>query len=219
MTGVESKISVIHGGYDPDAAQQSQPETRQSRNKEFTIGYMGKFDKAGFPWKAFLLALKRLISNDPQPKLKLNICGHVERETKDFIKEHRLEKYVICHGFLSHVEAVKRIEESDLLLVLLYETGYSKSIVPHKLYYYLAMGKTIMAIAEEDGEVADIINRTGTGEVVSLRKPDGILNSLAKYYKLWSQCGTLKNSPDFNEIKKYDYSTIAEQLAKVIKAD
>ena len=51
-----SKITVIPNGY--DGRERAVPMT--ARTDEFTVGYMGYFDKRGFPWKEFILALKRL---------------------------------------------------------------------------------------------------------------------------------------------------------------
>jgi len=142
----------------------------------------------------------------------------VENETKRFIKKNGLAKYVFYHGIVPHNEAVRKTRKNDLLLVLLYQTEYSKSIVPHKLYHYLGMGKPIMAIAEEDGEVANIINTTMTGKVVSIIRPDRIFDILAGYYDEWKGCGTLKYAPDSEEIKKYDITFSAKKVCDIVKS-
>ena len=75
---------------------------------------------------------------------------------------------VIVHGNLPHADAFDIVGRCDMLLLLMFETPYSKAVVPHKLYYYLAMGKPVLAIAEENGgrgrhnkEDKDGCDRTG----------------------------------------------------------
>jgi hypothetical protein len=134
----------------PDISDQSV----RNEKKEFYIGYMGNFDKHGLPCDKFLLALKRMLSIDGDNKIKVIIYGHMSAKTKYFIAEHNLTKYVDHRGVVPHFEAYKEIQKCNLLLLMLIEAGYSKAWVPQKLYHYLGMAKPIMAIAEEDGEIA-----------------------------------------------------------------
>jgi len=213
----ESKISVIHGGYDPKdmAAIQSRYHIR---NTEFNIGYMGQFDKPGYPWKELLLALKKLVTMVGNDMVRLNIYGYVSRAAMRFINENNLDDNAIWHGIFPHGEAFRMTSDNDILLVTQTEAGYSRSIVPCKVYHYLAMGRRILTIAEKDGELASIVRRTNTGEVVSARTDDGIFNSLKKHYEEWKNSGQLRYAPDCDEIKKYDLSEIAGKLSEIIKS-
>ena len=56
--------------------------------------------------------------------------------------------------------ALAQIAPCDILLVLLYETAYSPAIVPHKLYHYLGLGKPILALGPESGEMFRILSET-----------------------------------------------------------
>ena len=181
-----------------------------------TIGYMGYFDKPGFPWREFLSAMQRISALNGY-RIELNICGYVSKQARDFIAAQDLGDAVHLNGVLPHHDAVRKARENDLLLVLLYETGYSKAIVPHKLYHYLIMGRPIIAVADEDGEVADIINATRTGAVVSARKADGIYNLLLNYYKGWERSGSIIHEPFLEEITKYDSKRLAGELSRTIE--
>jgi glycosyltransferase involved in cell wall biosynthesis len=209
------KISVVRGGYDPEDLENIDP-LKTTDDGIFNIGYMGKFDKNGFPWRESLAALKAL-ANSHGPNIRLNICGHVAEETRRYIKNNGLEELVVCHGIFSHAEAVKRTAKNDLLLLLLYENRYSRSIVPHKLYYYLGMDRRIVAIAQEDGEVADIINETNSGEVVSAKAPSRIYDVLAGSYKQWKTNHVLASTSDREKVSQYDITLNAQKLAAIIK--
>jgi len=213
------KISVISGGYDPEDLEGLTPADRLSDNGAFNIGYMGKFDKAGFPWKQALAAIRKLTASRPGIKLRLNICGHVADETRLYIRANRLDKYVFCNGVFPHTEAVRRTIKNDALLLLLYETPYSRSIVPHKLYYYLAMGKPILAIAGEKGETAAILNDTGAGKAISVKNPELFYDTLTQYYDEWESKGSLVSAADPAKIAKYDITQNAQKLADIIKSE
>jgi glycosyltransferase involved in cell wall biosynthesis len=212
----ENKITVIPNGYDHLEVLEDIDITEVDKNKAFSVGYMGYFDKPGFPWKEFLRAIKKMVLLNKNIRLKLHICGHISNKGKDFIEKNNLNNFICAYGVLTHFEAIKIMRESDLLLLFLYETKYSKSIVPHKLYYYLGINKPIMAIAEEDGEVSNIIKKTKTGHVVSATKPDKAITILKNYYQKWEKCGKINYMPNLSEIKNYEFIRLTEKLSKTI---
>lgn len=213
-----TKITVVTLGYDPKEMIDSTNQSERDENKEFSIGYMGNFDKHGLPYDKILLAIKQMVVLDVDIKIKIIIYGHMSTPTREFIKKHNLTRYVDHRGVLPHFEAFKEIQKCDLLLLMLIEAGYSKAWVPQKLYHYLGMSKPIMAIAEEDGEIAHIIKSTRTGKIVSAEKPDVIYNMLFSYYEEWKTTGIIKYEPNTKEIEKYDIIKLTKTLSETITA-
>jgi glycosyltransferase involved in cell wall biosynthesis len=213
----ENKITVITNGYDAEEINAVVDQINRKGKGEFSIGYMGFFDKPGFPWKEFLLAIKRMIQTERGIKIRVNICGHVSDNAKRFICDSGLTTYITLHGVLPHSEAITKIIENDVLLLLMFETEYSKAIVPHKLYPYMGMHKPILAIAEENGEVANILRITGTGKVISAKRDDGIYKTLVEYYQEWKNCGGIRYDPNIKEIEKYEVSKLTEKLSYTIR--
>jgi len=212
----KEKITVITNGYDPEEMPDICNQSVREENKEFSVGYMGNFDKHGLPCDKFLIAIKRLVSLGDNIKIKVIIYGYISPKTKKFIADHNLTRYVDHRGVVPHFEAYKEIQKCNLLLLMLIEAGYSKAWVPQKLYHYLGMSKPIMAIAEEDGELAHIINNTYTGKVVSAKKPDGAYNMLVSYYEEWEKTGSNKYKPNIKEIEKYDIIKLTKKLSETI---
>jgi glycosyltransferase involved in cell wall biosynthesis len=210
------KITVITNGYDPDECCRFNNELLKSRNSVFSIGYMGNFDKEGFPWQNFLNAIKEIILGNKDIIIRINICGYISKNAKDFIKKWALESVVRMHGTLPHFEAFKNTQNNDLLLLFLYETKYSKAIVPHKLYHYLSMNKPVFAIAEEDGEVAHIIRKTNVGIVVSKKKNAVMKQLLLQFYREWFERGYIRYEPNRTEIEKYDVVKLTKKLALLL---
>jgi len=215
----EEKTSVIPGGYDPSEFSVKFEARTEAERHEFTIGYMGTFDKRGLPWKEFLSAVKSLVASREGIKLRVNLCGYITNETLQFIRKAGMDTYVISHGMLTHADAIRLMKKSDLLLILLYETPYSFAIVPHKLYYSLRMNIPILSVSEENGEVADIINRTQTGKVVSINRKEGIFKLLTDYYNEWKTSGGIKYLPNPCEIEKHNVMNHTEKLVKIIEGN
>ncbi|MGA3175233.1 MAG: glycosyltransferase family 4 protein [Syntrophorhabdales bacterium] len=215
------KITVIPNGY--DGTEKRTGPSRTAGRSDFTIGYMGYFDKKGFPWQDFLLSLKKLVSSPPYPRIKLHICGYMSMEAKKFIQDRGISAHIVHHGDLPHAEAFDLIGRCDLLLLLMFETPYSRAIVPHKLYYYLAMSKPVLAIAEKGGEVDDIIGRTGTGTTIPASDRGEIERFLSDRYMEWQARGALLYAPDPAEIEVYEYGnltlTLKETMERVLSAD
>lgn len=211
----KNKISIITNGYDPnDIFLNAKPNSLE--NVELRIGYMGFFDKPGFPWKEFVLEMKKTLLLDNKVKIMLNICGNVSSQAKSFIQEQGIREYVNYIGNITHSDAIKEMKRNHLLLLLMYETDYSKAIVPHKLYYYLGLKIPILAIAEKNGGVDNIITSTNTGEVISLRNYHDISIELKKYYYDVAKNGSINYSPNCNEIEKYNILSLTNILLKDI---
>ncbi len=208
------KITVITNGYDPEEV--SGNDNRGRKRNEFLVGYMGFFDKPGFPWSEFLLAVKELILNGKN-KVKINLYGYLSDKAKNFIEKNDLLDFVCFHGMLPHFEAFQETRKNDLLLLLMYETDYSGGIVPHKLYHYLGMLKPIMAIAEQEGEVANIIKATNTGKVISQKNTDEIYNILSDFYDEWEFSNYIKYEPINEELAKYDVIKLTEKLSRLLE--
>ncbi len=211
------KITVITNGYDPfEVCKESDQLIEDEDNSVFNIGYMGYFDKPGFPWKEFLLALKKLLFLNKRNKININMCGYISEKAKRLIDKMGLKDCFCFQGILIHSEAVKRTRKNDLLLVLMYETDYSRAIIPHKVYHYLGMHKPIMCIAEEEGELASIIKTTRTGRIVSTKKINGIFDTLHEIFEEWKRFGSITYTPNVKEIEKYDIKKLTKKLSETI---
>lgn len=208
------KIAVMRLGYDPDECS---PQAGISPRDGFTIGYLGNLTKDLFPWREFLQALKAVRARAPELQVRLEICGHVSAEGVRHITAEGLMNAVTLHGVLAHRDAVAIIRNCDALAVLLYETPYSRAIVPHKLYHYLGMRRPILGIADEDGEVASLLARTNTGHVYSKDNMPGLEAAISGYAETKRTYGTIPFYPNENEIERHDVNRIATNLAVLLE--
>ena len=130
--------------------------------------------------------------------------------------DRELTDIIDIRGLHPHSEAMRIISSTDIRILLLYETPYSSSIVPQKLYNYLIMKGPILAVAPEVGMTASIIAETRMGIVVSPRRgSDAIYQELKRYYLAWRR-GDLNVNPNQYAIDQYSYCENTQRLAKLI---
>jgi glycosyltransferase involved in cell wall biosynthesis len=208
------KLEVIPNGFDRnDLNPEYQPRLTPG---VFRIGYAGALDKHEFPWRAALDALKMLAEDVGRDKVRLVHCGYLSKQVCDYLQAHKLEDLVEIHGTLPHSDAVTLTASTDIRLLLLYETAYSSSIVPMKLYNYLIMNGPILALAPESGMTASIITKTRMGCVISPRRGiETIYRQLLEYYQAWMD-GCLSVNPDDAEIQRYDRHAQTGRLAEIL---
>jgi glycosyltransferase involved in cell wall biosynthesis len=208
------KIAILPLGFDPgDSLAQDSTRPRDG----FTIGYLGNLTKELFPWQELLQALKSARSRAPGMHIRLEICGYVSGEGVRYIAAEGLSDAVTLHGVLSHRDAVAIIRNCDALAVLLYETPYSRPIVPHKLYHYLGMRKPILGIADEDGEVASLLEKTNTGHVFSIKHLSELESAILSHAETKRALGNIPFHPNEQEIELHDVTRIATDLADLLR--
>ena len=210
----EEKLEVIPNGFDRNDLDSENPP--RFTPDIFRIGYAGALDKHEFPWRAALDALEMLAGNVGRGKVRLVHCGYLSEQVRDYLQSRNLDDLVEIHGTLPHSQAMALTAATDIRLLLLYETGYSSSIVPMKLYNYLIMNGPILAIAPESGVTASIIAKTRMGCVVSPQRGiDAIYRQLLEYYRAWEN-GSLSINPDYTEIQHYDRHAQTGRLAEIL---
>ena len=211
------RISVIPNGFDRNDILGT-VSTNNDLGDVFQIGYMGNLSKHDLPWRSFLDALKMLVDDVGPDKIRFVHCGFASEEVAERIRTLKLDEVVVQPGLLPHVEAMEKIASTHLRLVLLADNGYSKAMVPAKLYHYLIMNGPVLAVAPECGAVARLLTETRMGMVVSPDcSPSRLACLMRGYYDAWKR-GELKINPDSEQIDKYDRHRHVGQLARIFRS-
>ena len=119
-------------------------------------------------------ALERLIAEAPElaARLRLVVAGVLTDEERRALGQPGLERIVENLGVLGRADAVAVQRRADALLLI--ATGTHRAQITGKLFEYLAAGRPIMAISDEN-EAARIIRDTGTGVVIAPADLDGVV--------------------------------------------
>jgi glycosyltransferase involved in cell wall biosynthesis len=159
------KFLVVGNGYEPEIFRDFTP--RPNLTGTILLGYTGTVYAPSDP-TTFVGALS-LLPEALRSRMRIRFIGHVENpEYRTMLEQHA--PVVQLDGFLPQAVAMGALESVDFLLLI-----WNDCInIPGKLYDYLATGKPIVAFADPDGEVWQMIAATRTGWCADYRSPERI---------------------------------------------
>jgi glycosyltransferase involved in cell wall biosynthesis len=169
--GPSAPVTLIRNGCDFDdfAGLEYTP------GKRFRLTHTGSFYGARDP-RPVLDALARSASD-----VVLRFVGDFRPRDLAYAVERSLANRLELHGHVAHRRALELQRDSEALLLLVPDAdSRGRSVVPAKLYEYLAAGRPIIAAVPPDGEAAAILRETNAGMVVDPRDVRGIAAALAE---------------------------------------
>ncbi len=204
----QQPITVITNGHD------SVYEGGAHLDKDFTISHIGSLLTGRNPknlWKV----LSQIAAENAvfRADLQLEFMGVVSQEVMDSLYRFELGPYIKMRGYISHAEAQRRQQRSQVLLLVEIDSEETKGIIPGKLFEYMAAQRPILALGPKDWEAGKIIQETQSGAVFDYRSHDELKKTILAWYasfKKQNLSSTAKN------IEKYSRRTLTETLAKII---
>jgi glycosyltransferase involved in cell wall biosynthesis len=201
---VEREYHVVTNGFDEqDLVDENPRNSRES--KKLIISYTGTMSDIYDP-DVFFEALASY-----KGSFEFRIAGSISEGVQKKIDDYGISKSVNYLGYLTHADALKEMSQADLLLLISPMVKNSKGIIPGKLFEYLAAGKPILAIAEDDKcDVAVILSDTKGGLFFSRENLKGLSNFLE------SLPNNFEFIPNIEAINNYNRKTLTEKLVSII---
>lgn len=195
----KEKSYVLYWGYNEDDFEKlNLSSLTKGKDYEKVIVHAGNifdYQNPEMLWKE----IRRRI--DSGEKLNIKFIGTVSPLIKQSIKNYGLESITEFLGFLPYNEMLRELYKADYLLVCATE----KRHVPGKLFEYLRVGKPIIAFGNDNDEVKNILEETGSG---MLFRYDEDVNEF------------FNNAPDSitlsDKIKSFDRKQIAKKFIEII---
>ncbi len=203
-------IHVITNGFDTvTGTNSSKPD------KEFTITHIGLMNADRNP-KSFWKVLGELKQENMNfaSDLKVKLIGEVAKEVRQSVLENNLQDQVQFISYLPHAKVVYHQKNTQVLLLAANNVPAAKGIITGKIFEYLQAGRPILAIAPKDGDLAEIIENTSSGEVINFDEELQLKKIILEYYKKYQQ-GNLNITS--KNIDQYHRKNLTRQLAELIK--
>ena len=160
------KISVIPNGYDADDFLE--PAAKEST---FTITYTGTL-AANYSLDGLIAVLAEW--NAP---FRLRFVGKVDPQIQQQIQQ-QLGAKVEFLSFVPHVEAIRHMQSSTLLLLVIPDSADNKGNLTGKLFEYIGSRTPILCLGPVDGDAAAIITSAQAGATFDYRDKAGIQHFL-----------------------------------------
>lgn len=205
------KFAVITNGYDQEI---NIPET--GGNDKFRLVYMGGLPPSRY-YEKFYLDLRILLDQNriSAQKMELLFIGIVEESIKTEIKRI-FHNYDIVHfpGYIPHKKALTEyVAKADCLLLFLENNIDYSGHIPGKIFEYMAFGRFILGIGDQQGDAAEILRTTDSG--IIYRPETDFTEILFELYDRWQN--NRVHQPDRAEISKYSRKKLTEQLAQILE--
>lgn len=176
------KLQVISNGYDESDIQQGET----IMDERFSISHIGTLNGARNPqtvWKV----LSEICNENPDFKvdLQIQLVGKVDFSVLEDIRNFGLEDQLLKIDYLSHKEAIAKQNASQVLLLLINQSGNAKGILTGKFYEYLAAKRPILAVGPTDGDAAKVLTETGAGVMVDFYDEKATKQAIFDFYNLF----------------------------------
>jgi hypothetical protein len=116
-------------------------------------------------------------------------------------------------GYVSHQEALIQQRKSQLLLLIEINSKNTISIIPGKLFEYMASGRPILAIGPLGSDFSEIIAETNTGVFFDYSQKDALKTSILSFYQSFLDGKLGVNAVG---LEAYSRRKLTEKLSEVI---
>lgn len=198
----ESRFACVPNGFDPAAFENFRARPHEGPN--LRVAHVGTVYATATP-RYYLDALDAL-APEHRDRIETHFIGRITDGERGTL-QNRFSK-IVERGFVPQPEAIKCMEEADLLLLTMTDPNFTSG----KIYEYLATGKPILAISPRGGEVDDVLRETGAGWSVDPADPAALQTALREILALFDS-GTLGSRSRRERVLRYSRPHLVEQLA------
>jgi glycosyltransferase involved in cell wall biosynthesis len=205
------KMATIRNGFDPEDFTRVKPQSIE----KFSILYSGSvwsYRKLDY----FVHALSQWLKSNPQARSDtvVNFMGIIDEDTISLIERVGLGSVCNTLGYLPHRKSISYLLGSDVLFITLDEGG--ESVIPGKLYEYMASGSAILALLPLNGIAAKILREEERGDyLVSPRDIQGTMDKIALLYRQYKE-GNLPKYPPVKNLASYTRKEATRQLNDIM---
>ena len=204
------KLRVITNGYDESDVQVG----TLTLDGRFSISHIGTLNAARNPrivWK--VLSEICAVNVDFKKNLQIQLVGKVDFLVLEDIQSYGLQEQLLKIDYLSHSEAIAKQNSSQVLMLLINQSGNAKGILTGKFFEYLAAKRPILAVGPTDGDAAVVLNETGAGVIVDFADEQETMTAILNYYNQYKK-GTL--SVQSESVERFSRRSLTGELAGLL---
>jgi len=171
------KITVITNGFDEDDFSNVKNRDLQ----RFTVTYIGILTNAD-DLKSLLSAFSKIKNKE---NCLLRFVGQSGTVIASEIAKYGLEKCTEIVPQVKHSDAVQLMADSSVLLLLTPNESEASSVLPGKLFEYLAARRPILCITSPNSDIRRIITENRAGQSFDYQEETEMLQFLEKQKADW----------------------------------
>ena len=205
------RVVVISNGFDDENLP-----GEVDLDTKFSISHIGMMNADRNP-KILWKALKELMeeSEDFAKDLIVKLIGKCDREVYQSVADFKLQHHVSFVAYVPHKDVLKFQRSSQLLLLAVNRVPSAKSVITGKVFEYLQSERPIIGIGPVDGDLAEILNETGSGKMIDFDDLNSLKDLLRKQYALYKAGGL---NSEAQQIDQYHRKNLTKDLAALLKS-
>jgi glycosyltransferase involved in cell wall biosynthesis len=203
------KCEWIPNGYDEEFPEGIAP------HPTFELVHVGSIPRSRNHdnlWKAIQLACQE--DDHFKKDVSIKLVGKVDHSVKKSIHQFDLDEHCVYQEYLPHQEAIEVQQKSQILLLLVNNSGNAKSILTGKFFEYLAAKRPILAVGPTDGEMNAILQKTESGFCFNFDDTTGIKEQLLHWHKEYLEHGQIAVSE--NDSSAYSRRNLTAKMSSLI---
>ncbi|WP_271393233.1 glycosyltransferase family 4 protein [Aequorivita sinensis] len=202
-------IEVITNGFDITE------EVNYNRDLKFSISHIGSLLSERNPKNLWYILAEICKKNTSFKKdLELKFAGAVSDEVKESLSEFNLDENSKFLGYVSHFEALKLQNESQVLLLVEINSAETRAIIPGKLFEYLAAKRPIIALGPYKSDIEAIVDETKSGRFFDYSEDKELKNEILRLYKQY-KTGDLQVASE--GVDRFSRRQLTKQMSALIK--
>ena len=202
-------IEVITNGFDITE------EVNYNRDLKFSISHIGSLLSERNPKNLWYILAEICKKNTSFKKdLELKFAGAVSDEVKESLSEFNLDENSKFLGYVSHSEALKLQNESQVLLLVEINSAETRAIIPGKLFEYLAAKRPIIALGPNKSDIEAIVDETKSGRFFDYSEDKELKNEILRLYKQY-KTGDLQVASE--GVDRFSRRQLTKQMSALIK--
>ncbi len=206
-----NNVVVISNGFDDEDLFEE-----ITLDKKFSISHIGMMNADRNP-KILWQALKELIeeSENFANDLSVKLIGKCDQEVYQSVSDFRLQNHISFIAYVAHKDVLKFQRVSQLLLLAVNKVPAARSVITGKVFEYLQSERPIIGIGPVDGDLAEILNETGAGQMIDFDDVMTLKELLRKQYSLY-KAGKLNSTA--HQIDRFHRKNLTKDLASLLKS-
>ncbi len=204
------QIQVISNGYDESDVQ----KTAVQIDQKFSISHIGTLNAARNPktiWKVLCEICEEI--PDFKSDLQIQLIGKVDFSVLEDIRNLNLMDNLLKIDYLTHSDAIAKQQSSQVLMLLINNSGNAKGILTGKFFEYMAAKRPILAVGPVDGDAATILTETEAGIMVDFNDEIATKEAILSYYNCYKTNTLQVNN---TSVHRFSRRSLTAELAKLI---
>ena len=205
-------IQTISNGYDESDVL----KVDLHLDKKFSISHIGTLNAARNPetvWKV----LSEICGENSNFKtdLQIQLVGKVDFSVLQSIDSLDLTNNLLKIDYLSHSEAIAKQQSSQVLMLLINNSGNAKGILTGKFFEYLAAKRPILGVGPTDGDAALVLSETKAGTMVDFEDKKATKKIILDYYNRY-KTGSL--TVETKSVEQFSRRSLTGELSKLLNS-